>query len=118
MYLIAPIGVEIGDGKFMPLFPGDTRIPASASSVFGTAVNDQAFMELHVLQGESPEVVKNRSLGRYRLEGLAKGPRGQVQFQVTFQISATGLLAVKAMDLITGYPITVAGPPDRIVYIK
>ncbi|MBI5367096.1 MAG: Hsp70 family protein [Planctomycetes bacterium] len=117
MHLLVPVGIEIADGKFLPLFPKDATIPTSSSSIFGTAIDDQGFMDVHVLQGERPDAKDCATLGRYRLEDLPKGPKGHVQFQITFGISSTGLLNLQAMELITGYPIRITGPADRIVSI-
>ncbi|MBI3267593.1 MAG: Hsp70 family protein [Planctomycetes bacterium] len=118
MYLRLDLGVEVADGKFLALVPRDMLVPTSGSSVFATSMDNQSFMDLHVMEGETDLVTKSRSVGRYRMEGLPKGPKGQVQFQVTLAVSGTGLLTVKAMDMITGYPIRVSGPENRIVSIR
>lgn len=115
MYLTTPLGLEIAGGAFLPLFPADARIPAASSSVMATALDDQAYMDLHVLQGDSAQVARNRSVGRYRLQGLPRGPKGEVQCQVNLAISVSGLLSVQALDLTTGYPIRVVGPEYQIV---
>ncbi len=44
----------------------------------------------------------NKSIGRFRLEGLPPAPRGVPQIEVTFDIDANGILNVTAKDLGTG----------------
>ena len=44
----------------------------------------------------------NKSIGRFRLDGIAPAPRGIPQIEVTFDIDANGILNVTAKDLGTG----------------
>ncbi len=58
-------------------------------------------MEIHVLQGERPMAVDNRTLGRFHLDGIPPAPRGVPQIEVTFDIDANGMLHVSAKDKAT-----------------
>jgi molecular chaperone DnaK len=85
-----------------PLIQRNTTIPTSKSQVFSTAADSQSSVEIHVLQGERPMAVDNRTLGRFMLDGILPAPRGMPQIEVAFDIDANGILSVKAHDKGTG----------------
>ena len=80
----------------------NTTIPFSSSQVFSTAVDNQPFVSVHVLQGERPLAADNRSLASFNLLGIPPAPRGVPQIEVCFEIDANGILSVSATDLGTG----------------
>ena len=81
-----------------PLVPRNTTIPVSKSQVFSTAENNQTAVDIQVLQGERPMARDNKSLGMFRLEGIAPAMRGIPQIEVTFDIDANGIVNVSAKD--------------------
>jgi len=93
------------------IIPRNTTIPTKKSEVFSTAVDNQPNVEIHVLQGEREFTKDNKSLGTFRLDGIMPAPRGVPQIEVTFDIDANGILAVKASDKGTGkeQSITITG---------
>ncbi|MDO8594973.1 MAG: molecular chaperone DnaK [bacterium] len=95
-------GIETLGGVATKLIEKNTTIPVSRSQVFSTAADNQTSVEIHVVQGERPMVSDNKSLGRFILDGLPPAPRGMPQVEVTFDIDANGILAVKAKDKATG----------------
>ena len=76
-------------------------IPVSKSQVFSTAENNQTAVDINVLQGERPMASDNKSLGMFRLEGIAPAMRGVPQIEVTFDIDANGIVNVSAKDKAT-----------------
>ena len=84
-----------------PLVPRNTTIPVSKSQVFSTAENNQTAVDIQVLQGERPMARDNKSLGMFRLEGIAPALRGIPQIEVTFDIDANGIVNVSAKDKAT-----------------
>jgi molecular chaperone DnaK len=84
------------------LIERNTTIPTRKSEVFSTAEDSQPAVEIHVLQGERELARDNKSLGHFRLEGIAPAPRGIPQIEVTFDIDANGILSVTARDKATG----------------
>jgi molecular chaperone DnaK len=84
------------------MIPRNTTIPASKTEIFSTAVDNQPEVEIHVVQGEREMAADNKSLGRFKLDGIAPAPRGVPQIEVTFDIDANGVLTVKAKDKSTG----------------
>ena len=80
----------------------DLAIPTSKKEIFSTAADNQPGVEIHVLQGEREMANDNRTLGRFKLEGIPPAPRGVPQVEVTFDIDANGILSVSAKDLGTG----------------
>ena len=96
------LGVETQGGIFTPLIPRNSTIPITVSEIFTTAVDNQPFVEVHVLQGERALVRDNASLARFQLTGIAPAPRGLPQIDVSFHIDQNGLVEVTARDLGTG----------------
>jgi molecular chaperone DnaK len=96
------LGVETLGGVMTRLIERNTTIPTRKSEVFSTAEDSQPAVEVHVLQGERELARDNKSLGHFRLEGIAPAPRGIPQIEVTFDIDANGILSVTARDKATG----------------
>jgi molecular chaperone DnaK len=96
------LGVETQGGATTVLIPRNTTIPTRKSEIFTTAADNQTAVDVHVLQGERPLAQDNRTLGRFRLEGIPPAPRGVPQIEVTFDTDANGILNVSAKDKASG----------------
>jgi molecular chaperone DnaK len=96
------LGVETLGGVMTRLIERNTTIPTRKTELFSTAEDNQTAVEIHVLQGERELARDNKSLGRFRLEGIPPAPRGVPQIEVTFDIDANGILNVSARDKATG----------------
>lgn len=92
------LGIETVGGVCTRLIERNTSIPITKSQVFTTASNFQSSVEINVLQGERPMARQNKSLGKFRLNGIRRAPRGVPQIEVTFTIDANGIVNVSAMD--------------------
>ncbi len=92
------LGIETLGGVMTTMIPANTTIPTKKAEIFSTASDSQPSVEIHVLQGERPMAVDNRTLGRFHLDGIPPAPRGVPQIEVTFDIDANGLLHVHAKD--------------------
>jgi molecular chaperone DnaK len=114
------LGVETLGGITTKITPRNTIIPTKKSETFSTAVDNQPNVEIHVLQGERELAKDNKSLGTFRLDGIAPGARGVPQIEVTFDIDANGILSVTAKDKATNkqQSITISGastlPKDEV----
>jgi molecular chaperone DnaK len=105
------LGVETLGGVMTKLIERNTTIPARRTEIFSTAEDNQAAVDVVVLQGEREMARDNRVLGRFRLEGVRPAPRGVPQIEVAFDIDANGILNVSAKDKETGKEqnITISG---------
>lgn len=96
------MGITVDDGKFDVLIDRDTTLPTSARKTFIAVRDGQTQMRIKVLQGQAPCYQNNDLLGEFVLDGLRAAGRGEVRVQVTFDISADGIMSVSAADLETG----------------
>jgi len=96
------LGVETLGGVMTVMIPRNTTIPARKSEIYSTAADSQTSVDIHVLQGERSMSKDNRTLGRFRLEGIMPAPRGVPKIEVTFDIDANGIVNVSAKDTATG----------------
>ena len=96
------LGIETMGGVNTKLIERNTTIPAKKSQIFTTAADNQPAVEVNVLQGEREFARDNKSLGVFKLDGIAPAPRGIPQIEVTFDIDANGIVNVTAKDLGTG----------------
>ena len=105
------LGVETLGGVMTKLIERNSTIPTRKTEIFSTAEDNQSAVDIHVLQGERELARDNRTLGQFRLEGIAPAPRGLPQVEVTFDIDANGILNVTAKDMATSKEqrITISG---------
>jgi molecular chaperone DnaK len=105
------LGVETLGGVMTKLIERNSTIPSRKAEIFSTAEDNQSAVDIHVLQGERELARDNRTLGQFRLEGIAPAPRGLPQVEVAFDIDANGILNVSAKDMATGkeQKITISG---------
>ncbi|MHC4777625.1 MAG: molecular chaperone DnaK, partial [Planctomycetota bacterium] len=96
------LGIETLGGVLTRLIERNTTIPVTKKEIFSTADDNQQAVDIHVLQGEREMAVNNRTLGRFRLDGIPPAPRGMPQIEVSFNIDANGILNVSAKDMGTG----------------
>ena len=96
------LGIETEGGINTKIIDRNTTIPTQKSQIFSTAADGQTSVEIHVLQGERDFARDNKTLGLFRLDGIAPAPRGIPQIEVTFNIDANGIVHVSAKDLGTG----------------
>jgi len=96
------LGIETLGGVCTKLIERNTTIPTKKSEIFSTAADSQPSVDIHVLQGEREMSNHNKSIGRFRLDGIPAARRGIPQIEVIFDIDANGILHVTAKDLGTG----------------
>ena len=105
------LGIETAGGVCTSMIDRNTTIPTKKSQTFSTAADSQPAVDIVVLQGERSMSQDNKTLGTFKLDGIAPAPRGTPQIEVTFDIDANGILNVTAKDQGTGkdQKITISG---------
>jgi molecular chaperone DnaK len=96
------LGLETRGGLFTKIIERNSTIPLRNSLIFTTVVDNQASVEIHILQGEREVSEGNRSLGKFELVGIPPSPRGVPQIEVSFEVDANGIVSVSAQDKATG----------------
>jgi molecular chaperone DnaK len=96
------LGLETRGGLFTKIIERNATIPLRNSLTFTTVVDNQASVEIHILQGEREIAKTNRSLGKFELVGIPPSPRGVPQIEVAFEVDANGIVSVSATDKTTG----------------
>jgi molecular chaperone DnaK len=96
------LGIMVVGGYFQTVIPKNTTVPTSQTHLFTTVQDDQRSVRIAVLQGEKERAVDNELLGEFILEGIRPARRGEVSIEVTFDISADGIVGVSARDVDTG----------------
>ena len=96
------LSIETMGGLATRLIERNTTIPTRKSQIFSTAADNQTAVDINVVQGERQFAKDNKSLGQFRLDGIAPAPRGIPQIEVTFDIDANGIVNVSAKDMGTG----------------
>jgi molecular chaperone DnaK len=96
------LGILVVGGYARVIIPRNTTIPTRKTHVFTTSQDGQTAVRISVLQGSSHKAAENELLATFVLEGIRCAPRGEVEIEVTFDVSAEGILGVSAVDLTTG----------------
>ena len=96
------LGIETLGAVMTRLIEKNTTIPTKKGEIFTTAADNQTSVDIHVLQGERDMARDNKTIGRFRLDGIPPAPRGIPQIEVTFDIDANGIVNVTAKDTATG----------------
>ena len=96
------LGIETLGGVMTRLIERNTTIPTKKSEIFTTAADSQTSVDIHALQGERDMASNNKTIGRFRLDGIPPAPRGIPQIEVTFDIDANGIVNISAKDTATG----------------
>ena len=106
------LGIETMGGVVSKIILRNSTIPATGSEMFTTFMDNQAAVDIHVLQGERELVADNRSLARFKLRGMPPMPAGMPRVQMQFQIDANGILSVTARELRTDIEQTIEVKPS------
>ncbi len=96
------LGIETMGGVMTKMIEANTTIPTRKSQIFSTAEDNQSAVTINVLQGCRPMAKDNKSIGVFNLEGIMPAKKGTPQIEVTFDIDASGILSVTAVDKATG----------------
>jgi molecular chaperone DnaK len=96
------LGLLVVGGYFQTVIPRNTTVPTSQTHLFTTVQDNQTSVRIAVLQGEKERAIDNELLGEFILAGIRPARRGEVSIEVTFDISADGIVGVSARDVDTG----------------
>lgn len=92
------LGIETVGGAMAKLVVRNSTVPARATEMFSTSVDNQTGIKIHVLQGEREMAADCRSLGRFELSGIPPMPAGIPKLRVEFAVDASGILTVRAAE--------------------
>jgi len=95
------LGIETLGGVMTKLIEANSTIPIKKAEIFSTAADGQTTVEVHVLQGERPMAIDNKTIGKFHLDGIPSAQRGIPQIEVSFDLDANGILNVSAKDKAT-----------------
>ncbi len=86
---------------FSPIIHRNSPLPARYEQAYSTMHDEQKRASIHVLQGEHPEVHRNRSIGEFLLD-LEPGGGDRSKIVVRFDLTLDGTLNVTASQPATG----------------
>ncbi|TVR57131.1 MAG: heat-shock protein Hsp70 [Spirochaetaceae bacterium] len=107
------LGVELDDGRYVPVLPRNTPIPATRTRTVTTVSDNQSAVQIHVLQGDDGTAENNHSLGRFVLSGIQKAARGEPRIDVVFSIDENGITHIAARDAKTRAVQKIVVAPHR-----
>jgi molecular chaperone DnaK len=105
------LGIMVVGGYFNTIIPKNTTVPTSQTHLFTTVQDNQTQVRIAVMQGESDKAVENELLGEFILDAIRPARRGEVSIEVTFDISADGIVGVAARDVDTGQQQSITVTP-------
>jgi len=92
------LGVRTAGDGVSVVTPKNTSIPTRASKLYTTTEDNQEFVTINVVQGNSPRASENIMLGQFTLSGIEPAPAGQTHVEVHFNIDSDGVVHVSAVD--------------------
>jgi L1 cell adhesion molecule like protein len=96
------LGIELEGRVMSVLIPRNTPIPCTKSREYTTCEDWQTEIDVVVFEGERPQTSANNKLGEFKISGVQRAKRGEPKVEVTFSLDSNGILAVTAMDKVTG----------------
>lgn len=107
------LGLETVGGAVAKLIVRNSPVPARASEMFSTSVDNQTSIRLTVYQGEREMAADCRKLGELHVRGIPPMPAGLPQLEVTFLVDANGVLNVSAVERRSGKRATMQVIPNH-----
>jgi len=100
------IGVGLPGGRFKKIVERNTALPHRKVHSVWTSQDQQKMLEIPIFQGENEKAQQNEYLGTLVVADLPPGHKGNVVFDVIFNITAESLLTVTAEERGTARTVT------------
>ena len=96
------LGIALAGGEVDALIPRGTPLPARRTDRYTTQKANQPLVTIKIVEGDATAAADNKTLNKFTLK-VPPAPAGEPQILVTFDLSASGLLSVTAVDEATGH---------------
>lgn len=94
------LGIETAGGVFTKIIDRNTTIPTKKSQIFSNYEDGQPKASIRVFQGERSMAADNKLLGQFDID-ITPAPRGMAQIEVIFDLDASGIMTISAIDKAT-----------------
>jgi molecular chaperone DnaK len=102
------LNIEIEEDIATQIIERNTPIPISKTFILSTAHDNQRYIDIYILIGESSLVVNNRILGHFIIKGIPPAHKDTLRIEVTLSVDVNGILNLTAVNKTTNKKYKIA----------